>query len=356
MATGTPASSADGLPPVAIDVTAPPARNISAYHLFADVRRQIPNAGLLPYDINTPLFSDYAEKHRFVYLPPGQSATCAPDGTIAFPVGSVLVKTFRYPQDRRDPGQGARILETRLLMHRPEGWVGYPYVWNDDLSDARLAVAGARIEVGWIHDDGAERRIRYNVPNMNECKQCHEKAEVMGPIGPKVRQLNRDFAYSCGAENQLVHWVKRGILTGLPEEQAGVPRLPVWNEPATGSLDARARAYLEGNCAHCHNPGGEAASTGLDLTWEQNEPVAFGVNKLPTAAGPSSRGYQYAIRPGAPDRSFLLARLRATDPAQMMPRNGRILPHDEGIAVLEAWIAAMDPALASPDLSRAASR
>lgn len=333
--------------PVTIDVTAPPARSIDAYHLFQDVRRQIPNAGLVPYTINTPLFSDYAEKYRFVYVPRGKTAHYESENAIDFPVGSVLVKTFSYPYDRRDPGQGERIVETRLLMHRPEGWVGYPYVWNEDLTAARLAVAGARIDVSWIHDDGNQRQTRYNIPNMNQCKQCHENNGVMGPIGPKARQLNRELAYADGSENQLVHWAKAGMLSGLPGQPDVVPRLPVWNDPVTGTLDARARAYLEGNCAHCHNPGGEAASTGLDLSWAQHEPVAYGINKLPTAAGPASRGYKYAIRPAAPGRSFLLARLRETDPAKMMPRTGRTVPHDEGIALLEAWIAAMVPDLGS---------
>jgi len=326
------------MPPVNVDVTAPPARNISEYNLFLDIRQHKPNEGLMPFEINTPLFSDYAEKHRFFYLPPGTSIEYKPEGALQFPLGSVLVKTFSYPHDRRDPTAGERIVETRLLMHRPEGWVGYPYVWNDDLSDARLAVAGARIEVAWVHNDGSERSTRYNIPNMNQCKQCHANNGVMGPIGPNAGQLNR---LGDGHSGQLAAWAMQGILHGLPADEHEVPRLPVWDEPDSASLDARARAYLEVNCAHCHKPGGEAASTGLDLSWAQQEPVAYGINKLPTAAGPASRGYKYAIRPGQPKRSFLLSRLRETDPAKMMPRTGRTLPHDEGIALLEAWIAAL---------------
>ncbi len=340
---------AEGLPPVFVDVTSPPARVISAYNLFLDVARQIPNEGLHAYTINTPLFSDYAEKHRFFYLPPGAQVTYTSEGTLELPVGSVLVKTFSFPRDRRDPGQGAQVVETRILMHRPEGWVGYPYVWNGDLSEARLAVAGARVDLEWIHDDGTAREIRYQVPNMNQCKQCHENGDVMGPIGFKARQLNRSGGE--GGDSQLSAWAALGLLSGLPADMREAPRLPVWNDATSGGLDARARAYLDANCAHCHNPGGEAASTGLDLRWAQHEPVAYGVKKLPTAAGPASRGYIHAIQPGAPDRSFLLNRLRATDPVIMMPRTGRMLPHAEGIALIEAWIAGMDPGLESRDLS-----
>lgn len=343
----------DALPPVSIDVTAPPARTIAAYHLFQDVARQTPNEGLIPYTINTPLFSDYAEKHRFFYLPPGEQVTYRPEGALELPVGSVLVKTFSYFHDRRNPALGERIVETRVLMHRPEGWVGYPYVWNGDLSDARLAVAGARVEVEWVHDDGTARQVRYQVPNMNECKQCHENNDVMGPIGFKARQLNREDGQ--GTANQLTDWAARGLLAQLPSKPGDLPLLPVWNAPGTGSVDARARAYLDVNCAHCHNPGGEAASTGLDLSWTQHEPVAYGIRKLPTAAGPASRGYEHAIEPGAPDRSFLVSRLRATDPVRRMPRTGRTLVHEEGIALIEAWIAGLDPALRSEDLAGAGS-
>lgn len=339
---------AEGLPPVSVDVTSPPARVLSAYNLFRDVAQQIPNEGLHAYTINTPLFSDYAEKHRFFYLPPGAQVTYTSEGALELPVGSVLVKTFSFPRDRRDPAQGAQVVETRILMHRPEGWVGYPYVWNADLSEARLAVVGARLDLSWIHDDGTAREIRYNVPNMNQCKQCHENGDVMGPIGFKAQQLNRGHGE---VDNQLGAWAQMGLLAGLPDGAEEVPRFPVWNAPETGSLDARARAYLDANCAHCHNPGGEAASTGLDLRWAQHEPVAYGVNKQPTAAGPASRGYIHAIQPGAPDRSFLLNRLRATDPVIMMPRTGRTLAHAEGVALIEAWIAGMDPALKSRDLS-----
>jgi len=333
--------------PVSIDVTAPPPRDINELHLFKDIRNHIPNDGIIPYDINTPLFSDYAEKHRYLYMPPGKSATYEDDGKISYPVGAALIKTFSFLNDRRDPSLGDRIIETRVLEHRPEGWVGYPYVWNDNLTSARLAVDGARIDVSWTHEDGTGKMIRYAVPNMNECKQCHQRTGVMAPLGPKPLQLNLDLAYDGKKENQLDHWVSAGILQGLPKPGADLPRMPVWNDPASGPLDARARAYLDANCAHCHSPTGEAYSTGLDLSWDQHEPVKYGIDKLPTAAGPATRGYKYAIVPSRPDRSFLISRLRATDPALMMPRNGRSLPHDEGVDLLEEWIAAMDPNLSS---------
>ena len=340
-------SSAELMPPVAIDSTERPARSIRAYNLFKDVARQVPNDGLIPYDINTPLFADYAEKHRFLYLPPDARAGYQSSEAFDFPVGTVLIKTFTLPLDRRNPKAGERILETRLLMHRPEGWVGYPYVWDEDLSDARLAVAGARIPVSWIHEDGSEREVLYGVPNMNECKFCHVKNDEMGPIGPTARQLNRNRNYATGSENQLAHWIRTGVLVRAPSALEGIPVMAPWDDPHA-TLAVRARSYLDGNCAHCHRPGGDAAPTGLDFSWSQGDPQAYGINRKPTAAGPASRGYRFAISPSHPEKSFLISRMRATEPGLLMPRTGRSIPHDEGIALLEKWIASMDPGLDSP--------
>ena len=334
-------------PPVHIDVSARPQRSINAYNLFRNVAQQIPNEGLVPYAINAPLFADYAAKHRFLYLPPGAKVTYRPEGPFDFPVGTVLVKTFTLPQDRRAPESGERILETRLLMHRKNGWVGYPYVWNEDLSDARLAVAGARIPVSWIHDDGSPRQTVYGVPNMNECKFCHVKNDRMAPIGPKARQLNRKLTYGGGEEDQLAHWIRVGILEELPEQSDLIPSMASW-EDSEAPLNARARAYLDGNCAHCHSPGGDAGPTGLDFSWSQHDPQSYGVFRKPTAAGPASKGFLYAIRPGQPEESLVPSRMRATEPGLLMPRTGRSIPHEEGIELIESWIAAMDPGLDSP--------
>src|SRR5439155_9066023 len=100
-----------------------PPEKLSAYGLFlGDGATQEPAAGVLPYDLNTPLFSDYALKYRFVALPPGASASYHASDVFAFPVGTILIKTFAYPNDGRDLALGRRLIETRLLIHRSEGW------------------------------------------------------------------------------------------------------------------------------------------------------------------------------------------------------------------------------------------
>ena len=144
----------------------------------------------------------------------------------------------------------------------------------------------------------------------------------MLPIGPKARHLNRDFAYADGKENQLAHWSRLGVLAGAPApEQA--PRLAVWDDPKTGTLDARARAWLEINCAHCHNPEGPARNSGLDLLASQQNPTSFGVMKPPVAAGIGSGGLPYDIVPGKPDQSILAFRIASTHPGRHDARTGK---------------------------------
>jgi uncharacterized repeat protein (TIGR03806 family) len=323
------------------------AQKLSEYGLFVgNGATQEPVEGVIPYDINTPLFSDYAAKHRFIKLPPGTSAVYSEDDAFDFPVGTVIAKTFAYPVDARDESRGERLLETRILKREADGWVGRPYIWNKEQTDATLDVAGGTVDVAWIHTDGSERKNNYIIPNANQCKGCHKQGEIMAPLGPKARHLNRDFAYAHGTENQLEYWTRIGALRGAPAPDAA-PRLAVWDDPETGTLDTRARAWLEINCAHCHNPQGPARNSGLDLMASQTSPTAFGIMKAPVAAGRGSGGLAYDIVPGSPEQSILLFRTASTDPGIMMPELGKRLVHDEGVQLVREWIAAMPPADAS---------
>jgi uncharacterized repeat protein (TIGR03806 family) len=255
----------------------------------------------------------------------------------------MLIKTFAMPNDQSDPAKDRRLVETRLLIHKPNGWVGLPYVWNDEQTEATLRVAGTTREVSWTHLDGKERSIRYIVPNVNQCMGCHENNKIMQPIGPTARSLNRSFAYAEGTDNQLAHWTRAGLLEGAPLAETA-PRMPVWNDPATGTLEQRARAYLEMNCAHCHNPAGAARTSGLDLRMVQSDPAKSGVWKTPIAAGRGSGGRWYDIVPGKPDASILAYRMESTETGVLMPELGRRLVDAEGLALVRAWITSLpDP-------------
>ncbi len=318
-----------------------PFEKLSQYGLFAgDPAAQVPAEGVIPYDLNSALFSDYAEKFRFVKLPPGAHATYREADAFEFPVGTVIAKTFAYPRDARDPSKGRRLIETRILERAPDGWVGLPYVWDAAQTEATLDVAGDTVDVCWIHTDGRARTNNYIIPNVNQCKGCHKRGEAITPIGPKARHLNRDFAYRDGTENQLAHWARLGALAEAPSPDRA-PRLAAWDDPKSGTLDERARAWLEINCAHCHNPEGPARNTGLDLMAAQRNPAAFGVNKPPVAAGIGSGGRLYDIVPGRPDESILAYRIASTHPGVMMPELGKRLVHEEGVVLVREWIAAM---------------
>lgn len=316
-----------------------PAPTLGAYRLFLDARATRPNAGVTPYGLNTPLFSDYAEKDRFVYLPPGRAAAYAGEGLLDLPVGATLVKTFAYPADLRRPGEAVRVVETRLLIRKASGWTALAYVWNAEGDEAVLKRAGARFPVGFVDLGGVRREIEYAVPNANQCKECHSLNGQIAPIGPKARNLNGDFAYAEGAENQLAHWSRLGLLTGAPPP-AETPRAARWDDAAQ-PLEARARAYLDANCAHCHNPAGIASNSGLFLTLEEQRPSALGVGKRPVAAGRGSGNLEVSIAPGRPDESILIYRMASTEPGVMMPELGRTLTHAEGLDLVRRYIASL---------------
>jgi uncharacterized repeat protein (TIGR03806 family) len=316
-----------------------PAPTLGGYHLFLGDGVDHPNAGLTRYALNTPLFSDYAEKARLLYLPPGTHATYRPTGALDLPVGATLVKTFAYPADLRRPGEKVRLIETRLLIHRRGGWTALTYVWNEDRSEARLKRAGPRLQVSFIDAHGQARQVDYKVPNQNQCKECHSLSGRIAPIGVKARNLNGVFAYAEGPENQLAHWTRTGLLTGAPSPDKA-PRTAVWDDP-TEPLEARGRAYLDGNCGHCHNARGMASNTGLFLNLEEGRPNRIGLGKRPVAAGKGSGDLEVDLVPGRPDASIIAYRMASTDPGVMMPELGRSLTHDEGLALVRDYIARM---------------
>ena len=333
------AAPAPGGVAVHVLMAAKPAPTLADYHLFTDDGAQHPNAGVTPYALNTPLFSDHAEKARFVFLPPGTKAKYRPIGALDLPVGAALIKTFAYPADFRHPTENIRKLETRLLIHRRSGWTAQTYVWNADQTSAVLKRAGPRIDVSFVDARGQSRQVDYKVPNSNQCKECHSLSGRIAPIGVKARNLNGDFAYAEGVENQLAHWSRAGLLAGAPAPDK-VSRTAAWDDPHAPLAD-RARAYLDGNCGHCHNPRGTASNTGLFLDLEEARPNRLGFGKRPVAAGKGSGDLEVDIVPGHPDTSIIAYRMASRDPGVMMPELGRSLVHEEGLALVRDYIARM---------------
>lgn len=315
-----------------------PKETLSEYGFFTgNINDQLPAEGIVPYGLNTPLFSDYAEKLRFVKLPAGQSVAYNAEKVLDFPVGTTLIKTFYYPIDAREPTKGRRLMETRLLLHEASGWKALEYIWNDEQTEAYLEVAGDTKPVSWVDEKGQTRSLSYSMPNLNQCKGCHNTNEKLTPIGPSARQLNGSFSYGSMTENQLIHWQKAGQLTSMPALET-IPKVPKWNDAASGTLEKRARAWLDINCAHCHNPEGPARTSGLFLHWQETDPTHLGILKTPVAAGKGSGGRSYSIVPGKPDASILMYRIESTDPGEMMPELGRKTTHTEGVKLIREWI------------------
>lgn len=315
-------------------------QKLSEWRLFeGELKTLTASAGMIPYDLNTPLFSDYAYKARFVKLPNGQAANYHSTEVMEFPESTILVKNFYYPTDFRKPKGKRRILETRLLINEGAEWKALTYVWNKEQTEAFLEIAGKSVPVSWTDASGDLQRINYSVPNQNQCKSCHEFNGKLVPIGPTARQLNHDYA--DGGHNQLKKWIELGILekTDAPEQW---PVLAKWDDASTGTLDQRARAWLEINCAHCHRKEGPAKNTGLHLLASTDNDYEIGINKPPVAAGRGSAGLKFGIVPGKPENSILMHRIKSLDPGEMMPEVGRKLQHKEGIALVEEWIREMD--------------
>ncbi|MCA9229898.1 MAG: hypothetical protein KDA57_04550 [Planctomycetales bacterium] len=329
-------------PPAHLDPVNEPALLLEEYHFFQDGRRQIPNTRVIPYELNTPHFADYARLQRFLWLPLNSSIAYHESGDLEYPLGAVLILTVSYLNDLRDPALGEDLIETRLLIHREQGWQAAQYHWNQEETEARLSVTGMQTDVFWTHYDGTRRSHTYTAPNQNHCKQCHELDGAMVPLGPtSADRINRPFQYADGAENQLTRWSKLGYLIGAPDDPEDVARMAVWDDPSTGTVEQRAKAYLEMNCSSCHRPQGIAYTSGLDLTFVRSSPVKYGVYKAPVAAGRGVGHGRFAIDPGRPERSFLVHRLRSTDPGVRMPIVGRELCHEEGAALVEQWIEQM---------------
>ncbi|MCS6933924.1 MAG: hypothetical protein NZM35_02075 [Chitinophagales bacterium] len=328
---------------VMLDVTRQPYEKLSDYGFFkwplADLK---PNDRVIPYELITPLFTDYAFKARFVYVPEGKSVVYDTSQVLQFPVGSCLIKNFYYPEDFSKPEGKRRIIETRLLVHRQSGWEALDYIWNEEQTEAFLENTGALTEVSWKHYDGNRRTSTYIVPNKNQCKSCHWRNDLSAitPIGPKVRNLNCNLRYTEGEYNQLVYWTKAGILQGAPAPDA-CPKIADWADKTRYNVNERARAYLEVNCGHCHSPNGPAYTSGLHLNLENTNPENLGVCKPPVAAGKATGGRLYGIVPGKPDASIMVHRMESEDPGVKMPEVGKNLVHTEGVALIREWITSM---------------
>lgn len=309
------------------------ADSLSEFFFFqGDISAQQPTYGVLPYDVLTPLFSDYAHKKRFIWMPTGTSAVYVNDSTVLdFPDGTVIIKTFYY--DHVQPQDVTVLVETRLLYKHAGSWHFADYIWNAEQTEAVQDLTGSYKDLSWVNDDGTPKSTEYRIPSEAECQTCHKRNNNPIPIGPKPQNLNKVYNYSDGPMNQLAKWQEMGYLQSYP---SNIATTVAWDDP-TQSLTDRVRAYVDMNCSHCHANDRHCDYRPMRFAWNETVVLSnLGVNVAPDE--PLLPQHTHIVKPGNLERSLLYYRINSVDETVRMPLLGRTLIHDEGRALIEEWI------------------
>lgn len=337
--------------PIRIDLTQVPLPKLSDYRFFVGPLKNLkPGYQVIPYKPASELFSDYAHKKRFVWMPKGTHATYnGDDNVLEFPVGTALIKTFYY--DHVQPADVTQIIETRVLIRTSaptpsdSGWKAYDYVWNEAQTEAFLDTEGNGIFVPITFvENNVTHSVNYKIPAATECATCHklnptqsENGELMIPIGPKPQNLNTLFNYGSYTRNQLQRWRQAGYINSSLPPIASIYSTVDWTDTSK-PLELRARSYVDMNCAHCHRLGGHCDYTPMRFNFSNTNMADFGLCMVPTAMidnGP------FVINGGRSDQSEMVIRMNSTEESVRMPLIGRTVIHEEGVQLMKDWIDAM---------------
>lgn len=318
---------------VSVDINANPHPKLSDYHFFiGEMKNQIPAPDVIPFAPATPLFTDYALKKRFMWIPKGSKATYTADNQILqLPVGSVLIKSFYY--QNMLPSGKTRILETRLMIRKANGWIFANYKWNDDQTEAYYTTAPSNIPISWIQN-GKIKNTTYRIPSETECFICHKKQSLPTPIGIKPQNLNWEYTYKTGKQNQLHYLIREGYLENtLPQQILSTVNYKDHSQP----VELRLRSYLDMNCAHCHAEGGHCDYRPMRLAFSETvNPVNIGLCVTPDEM--VSPKHTAIVNPDSPETSVMYLRLSSNQANLRMPLIGRTIVHEEALQLLEEWI------------------
>ncbi len=341
--------------PVRFDLAQTPLPKLSDYNFFVGpLKDQKPGYKVIPYEPASSLFSDYAHKKRFVWMPKGTKANYNGDTKVLeLPVGAVLIKTFYY--DNVQPDNTTRIVETRLMIRKSTGWIFADYVWNSEQTEAFFDLNGSFTPIAWRDENNVIKSTNYRIPSEAQCVICHKKKEIVNgneqtiyiPIGIKPQNLNFNYPYSTGARNQLTRWIQIGYLNAnfsLPSPENTAVDYRDISKP----IALRARSYVDINCAHCHQNDRHC----------DYRPMRFAFNEtgLPGGVGNTNMGVcvdtqdmqgfapelSKIVTPRDITQSMMYYRLNTTDETYRMPLHGRTIIHEEGLALIEAWINSLD--------------
>jgi uncharacterized repeat protein (TIGR03806 family) len=274
---------------------------------------------VIPYNMNSMLWTDFAGKERFMAIPSGSTIGIDAEGRFLFPPGSVLGKHFRL---------NGTLVETRLLLyHANSGWRGYSYEWNDAQTDADLLSDAKNKSIG---------SQTWHFPSPTACLLCHTTVAGVS-IGPELGQLNRDFTYPAGDANQLITLESIGLLSDpLSEPQKATVFYAI--DDTDYAAGPRARSYLHINCAMCHQPGGTGGGA-LDLRMSASLSATGLCNRAPLA-GDLGLTNPVVLKPGDPDNSILVLRMESLGIVRMPPL-GSLEIDNQGLAVIREWISGL---------------
>lgn len=322
--------------PVQADLSLVPFSKLSDYNFFeGELKNLNPVYGLIPYKPTSELFSDYAQKKRFLWLPSGSKAVYQGDSEILnLPIGAVLVKNFFY--SKIQPLNNTKIIETRLMIRKYSGWIFAEYIWNENQTEAYLNSESTETPISWLDQNNIEKNIVYKTPSSSECIRCHGLISGdKNPIGIKPQNINSNFNYPEGSKNQLSKLIEFGYLeNNLP---ANIVSVVDYND-LSKSLDLRVRSYFDINCAHCHQFNGEADHFGLRFGFNNTETISnmgVGLTAEHFVLGYNGR----IITPSNIAQSILHYRVNTvSDINYRMPPLGRSIKHTEGVQLIEDWI------------------
>lgn len=344
------------LSPVTVNLSTVPYPKLSDYHFFVgDMKNQVPESDVLPYEPASSLFTDYAHKKRFVWIPKGMKATYDGDGKVLqLPVGSAIIKTFYY--EKVQPLNTTKIIETRLMIRKADGWIFAEYVWNNDQTEAYLDMNGSNVSIDYKDENNILQSVpNYRIPNVVQCIICHKSKQMVNnvevdtyiPIGIKPQNLNFDYNYGNETKNQLTKWIEKGILQNnfsLPSEA----NTAIDYKDASKPLEKRVRSYLDINCAHCHQDNRHCDYRPMRFSFTESGDIQNGRANLGICVDTQDMqdfppALSKIISPGNVNRSMLYYRLNTTNENFRMPLHGRTVIHTEGVNLLQQWINTLQP-------------
>lgn len=337
--------------PVTVDLTKVPYPKLSDYKFFkGELKNLSPELNVIPYEPISSLFSDYAHKKRFVWMPKGTKAVYDGDSKIIqLPVGAAIIKNFYY--DNVQPNNDTRIIETRLMIKKEDGWLFADYVWNEDQTEAFFDLNGSYVDISWKDENENIRQVNYRIPSEAQCLVCHKYKETIDgeyyqysvPIGLKPQNLNSTLDYGTETKNQLLKWIEVGYLDNnftLPSQENTVVNYNDSSKP----LELRVRSYFDINCAHCHSETGHCDYRPMRFPFSEtkNNLTNMGVCVNTQDLQDFPPELNKIITPKNINESMLFYRINTTNEAYRMPLHGRTLIHTEGVLLIKNWINSLE--------------